>query len=98
MGIYGIRNFLKLNWGNSDKPYSLVTFSNTSQAKKFYDEKFSNFSKNGIVVMRIQGFSDARGHTTLWNGASKTFEDSEISNNYLNGKYEVKDFQFWELK
>ncbi|BAM32766.1 type VI secretion system amidase effector protein Tae4 [Helicobacter cinaedi] len=98
LGIYGIRNFLTLNWGNSDKPYNIVTFSNASQTKKFYDEKFSQFGKSGIVVMRIKGFSDARGHTTLWNGASKTFEDSAISNNYLNGKYEVKDFQFWELK
>ena len=46
--------------------------------------------------MRIE-FRDAKGHTTLWNGANKMFEDSEISNNYLSGKYEVKDFQFWEL-
>ena len=59
---------------------------------------FSKCSKNGIVVMRIEGFSKAGGYTTLWNGASKTFEDSSISSNYLNGEYEVKDFQFWELK
>ena len=98
LGIYGIRNFLTLNWGNSDKPYSLVTFSNTSQAKKFYDEKFSRFGKSGIVVVRINGFHNAVGPPTLWNGASKVFEDSGISSNYLNGKYEVKDFQFWELK
>ncbi|GAB0173870.1 hypothetical protein [Helicobacter trogontum] len=39
-----------------------------------------------------------RGHTTLWNGEDKHFEDFEISENYLIGNHNVVDFQFWELK
>ncbi|RDU59293.1 type VI secretion system amidase effector protein Tae4, partial [Helicobacter sp. MIT 14-3879] len=97
LSIYGIRNFLTLNWGNSDKPHNLRTFKNESEVKEFYDTKFSKFDKNGIVVMKINGWSDAGGHTTLWNGDKKQFEDFEISKNYLNGEYGVVDFQFWEL-
>ncbi len=48
--------------------------------------------------MRIKGFDDAGGHTTLWNGENKKFEDSKISENYLIGNHNVVDFQFWELK
>ena len=38
------------------------------------------------------------GHTTLWNGKHKRFEDFKISENYLIGNHNVVDFQFWELK
>lgn len=99
LNVYGIRNFLTLNWGNSDKPYNLRTFKNKSEVKDFYENSFSKFEKSGIVVMRIKGFDDAGGHTTLWNGKKKQFEDFEINKtNYLNGEYNVVDFQFWELK
>lgn len=98
LSIYGIRNFLTLNWGNSDKPYYLQTFKNKDEVSDFYNNEFSKFDKSGIVVMRIKGFSDAGGHTTLWNGENKKFEDSKISENYLIGNHNVVDFQFWELK
>ena len=65
----------------------------------FYNNEFSRFGKSGIVVMRIKGFVDATGgHTTLWNGKHKRFEDFKISENYLIGNHNVVDFQFWELK
>lgn len=98
MSVYGIRNFLTLNWGNSDKPYHLQTFKNKDEVRHFYKSKFSKFDKSGIIVMRIKGFADAGGHTTLWNGEYKQFEDFEISENYLIGNHSVVDFQFWELK
>lgn len=101
LSIYGVRNFLTSNWGNSDKPYNLRTFKDKNEVKSFYDNEFSKFNKSGIVVMRIGGWSDAGGHTTLWNGEKKEFEDIQMydrATNYLNGKYNVKDFQFWELK
>lgn len=67
--------------------------------RDFYDNEFSKFGKSGIVVMRIKGFIDAtEGHTTLWNGEDKHFEDFKISENYLIGNHNVVDFQFWELK
>lgn len=67
--------------------------------RDFYNNEFSKFGKSGIVVMRIKGFIDAtEGHTTLWNGEDKRFEDFEISENYLIGNHNVVDFQFWELK
>nr|WP_297814411.1 T6SS effector amidase Tae4 family protein [uncultured Helicobacter sp.] len=93
-----MRNFLTLNWGNSDKPYCLRTFKNKDEVRNFYENKFSKFDKSGIAVMRIKGFDDAGGHTTLWNGENKKFEDSKISENYLIGNHNVVDFQFWELK
>ena len=98
LSIYGLRNFLILNWGNSDKPYHLRTFRNKDEVGNFYENEFSKFGKSGIVVMRIQGFDDAGGHATLWNGESKAFEDSKINENYLIGNHNVIDFQFWELK
>lgn len=33
-----------------------------------------------------------KGHTTLWNGKDKHFEDFEISENYLIGNHNVVDF------
>ncbi len=48
--------------------------------------------------MRIPEFTDAAGHTTLWNGKSKRFEDSSISENYLIGNHKVAELHFWELK
>ena len=98
LSIYGIRNFLTLNWGNSDKPYYLRTFRDRDEVAKFDNNEFSKFDRSGIVVMRIKGFVDAGGHTTLWNGEDKHFEDFEISENYLIGNHNVVDFQFWELK
>ncbi|WP_080663002.1 MULTISPECIES: T6SS effector amidase Tae4 family protein [Helicobacter] len=68
------------------------------EVAKFYNNEFSKFDRSGIVVMRIKGFVDAGGHTTLWNGKDKHFEDFEISENYLIGNHNVVDFQFWELK
>lgn len=105
LSTYGVRNFLTSNWGNSDKPYNLRSFKDKNEVKSFYDNEFSKFNKSGIVVMKIEGWSDAVGHTTLWNGEKKEFEDFRIlrtynngAANYLSGEYHVKDFQFWELK
>ncbi|RDU60085.1 hypothetical protein CQA53_11060, partial [Helicobacter didelphidarum] len=38
-----------------------------------------NLHQNGIITMDIDGWRDAGGHTTLWNGAIKQFEDSILN-------------------
>lgn len=63
----------------------------------FYNSKFSEFSKNGVVAMIISGWSDANGHVTLWNEKDKKFLDNS---NYLLDSRDiiiVKELYFWEL-
>jgi type VI secretion system (T6SS) effector Tae4 (amidase) len=36
--------------------------------------KAENFTKTGIIAWHIDGWSDARGHFTLWDGKSGLFE------------------------
>ncbi|MGX3046102.1 T6SS effector amidase Tae4 family protein [Helicobacter sp. T3_23-1056] len=55
-------------------------------------KNFSKCSKNGIVFMRIKGFSSAVGHTTLWNGDN--FADNT---NWLDGNVFIETFYFWQL-
>ncbi|AQQ59239.1 hypothetical protein XJ32_03025 [Helicobacter bilis] len=60
-----------------------------------FRQELQNFKKNGIVVMRIKGFVDAGGHTTLWNG-----EEFADGTNYLNDEEAsifVRELCFWEL-
>lgn len=94
-GVYKVRDFLVLNWGNADKPYTLKVMSTKKQNRDLYDE-LTKFKKKGVVSMKVTGWTDASGHITLWTGSN--FADGS---NYLidNRKYViVTEFQFWELK
>ena len=51
-----------------------------------------------FIIVEAQIAEYVGGHTTLWNGKHKRFEDFKISENYLIGNHNVVDFQFWELK
>ena len=60
---------------------------------------FSKCNKNGIVFMRIKGFSSAVGHTTLWDG-QKFVDVVYGADDYLasnNKKVIVKEICFWQL-
>lgn len=91
LGSQDIRDFLlkKLK-------YQKYTMKSKQENKSFYYNKLSHFDKNGIVVMIIGGWSNAYGHTTLWDGKEKKFVDDS---NYLldEGDIIVKEFYFWEL-
>lgn len=62
--------------------------------KQFY-ETFKNFNTTGIICMTVDGWNDAYGHTTLWNG-EKFVDDSD----YLtkNGIFLVREIYFWYIK
>lgn len=49
----------------------------------------------GIVTMVIEGWGDAGGHTTLWNG--KGFLDETNYLNYYKETIFVRELCFWEL-
>lgn len=49
------------------------------QAKEFIDDKLSN--RNGIIVFEVDGWGDASGHFTLWEGVSGTLLYAAPHNN-----------------
>lgn len=70
-------------------PKEAINYSEAMQDKKRLKEL------KGIVTMDIDGWGDAGGHTTLWNG-SKFLDDT----NYLNDEKDyvfVRELCFWEL-
>lgn len=94
-GIYTVRDFLALNWGKADKPYTLKVMSTKQQNSDLYDE-LTKFKKKGVVYMKVTGWRDAAGHVTLWTGS-----DFADGSDYLRDTRDfviVTEFQFWELK
>lgn len=94
-GVYTVRDFLALNWGKADKPYTLKVMSTKKQNSDLYDE-LTKFSKKGVVSMKVTGWDDAAGHITLWTGS-----DFADGSDYLRDPRDsviVTEFQFWELK
>ena len=74
---------LKDFFGNADKPYSPKQMNSKQENIKFYKNEFSKFGKKGIVAMQVEGWGDAWGHITLWNG-EKFLDDNESGDkNYL---------------
>lgn len=102
-GVIFMINLLQLKnvWGNADEPYSPKTMKTKQENIDFYNNEFSKFSKNGVVAMIINGWSNANGHVTLWSGKDKKFLDYDpnLYNNYLlYGNIIVTKLYFWELK
>lgn len=54
--------------GDADRMSALFK-ERVKQAQDFLDTKLA--SKNGIVVFEVQGWGDASGHFTLWDGTAK---------------------------
>lgn len=103
MRVKEMRQFLQLKsvWGNADEPYNPKSMQTKQENIDFYENEFSKFNKNGVVAMIINGWSNAGGHITLWNGETKSFVDYDpnLYNNYLlYGDAVVTKLYFWELK
>ena len=102
-GVINMINLLQLKsvWGNADEPYNPKIMNTKQENIDFYNNEFSKFSKNGVVAMIINGWSNANGHVTLWSGEDKKFLDYDpnLYNNYLlYGNIIVTKLYFWELK
>ena len=98
LGSQDIRDFLYVKW-KYQKPYNPKSMDSKQENKSFYQNELLQFDKNGIVVMRIDGWGEsAYGHTTLWDGKDKKFVDGS---NYLLDDRDmviVRQFYFWELE
>lgn len=98
LGSQDIRNFLYVKW-KYQKPYNPKYMDSKQENQSFYQDELLQFKKNGIVVMRIDGWGEsAYGHATLWDGKDKKFVDDS---NYLlddRDKVIVRQFYFWELE
>lgn len=98
-GVINTINFLlsKSVWGNADEPYSPKSMQIKQENIDFYNNEFSKFDKSGVVAMIINGWDNANGHITLWNGKKKQFIDNT---NYLLDKRDwvvIEKLYFWEL-
>lgn len=80
--------FLKHNWGAPDREL-IMSEANYINGKK------------GVIIMEINGWSDATGHATLWNG-SATGDNSDYhrsdSHTYDRPDVKLEKINFWELK
>ncbi|SDS16136.1 type VI secretion system amidase effector protein Tae4 [Pseudomonas granadensis] len=80
--------FLKHNWGAPDREL------------KMSESDYIN-GKKGVIIMEINGWSDATGHATLWNG-SATGDNSDYhrpdSHTYDRPDVKLEKINFWELK
>ncbi|WP_416830675.1 T6SS effector amidase Tae4 family protein [Helicobacter ganmani] len=92
------KDFYKVFYNHKTEPYSTLSESRIKQIRQDNQNFLSimqGLNKKGIVTMDIDGWGDAGGHTTLWNG-SKFLDDT----NYLNDKtFEVfvRELCFFEL-
>lgn len=93
------KDFYKVFYNHKTEPYSALSESRIKQIRQDNQNFLSimqGLNKKGIVTMDIDGWGDAGGHTTLWNG-SKFLDDT----NYLNDerfKVFVRELCFFELK
>lgn len=98
LGSQDIRDFLYVKW-KYQAPYNPKSMNSKKENEDFYNNELLQFSKNGIVVMRIDGWGEsAYGHTTLWDGTKKRFLDDS---NYLldtRSNVIVRQFYFWEIE
>ena len=98
LGSQDIRDFLYVKW-KYQEPYNPKFMNSKQENESFYKNELLQFSKNGIVVMRIEGWGEsAYGHTTLWDGENKRFLDDS---NYLldtRSNVIVRQLYFWELE
>ncbi len=81
-------DFLEFNWGEPD----LVMAPGE-------DEDIS--AKKGLIIVKVSGWNDARGHVVLWNG-EETSDGSDYqrldSHAYENSTALLVKTNYWELK
>ena len=91
--IYSVENlitFLEYAWGKADMfKYVPKRVSQLDELKKM--------NKKGIVIFYIDGFSDATGHATIWDGV-KCLDGSTYYDPSLHPKQTLTAIKFWDLK
>lgn len=88
MRVNGVIHFVRHNWGEPDKVLAP-------------DETARLAGLKGLIVIEVQGWSDATGHVTLWDGRQtgdgSTYQDPANSS-YLSPSVSLSRVFFWELK
>lgn len=78
-----LEKFFDINFGSAD-----LVFKNGSDALSQLT------GKSGIVIFKIDGWTDARGHAAIWNGSE--FADGNKDNYFQHPGLSL--VKFWELK
>ena len=94
-----METFLWIKFGSPEIIQKTMT---TKQENIIFLNKLKSLNKQGIITMRIN-FSDAQGHTTLWNKdrvmySSNYLVEYIIQNNARYYNPVVTEAHFWELK
>ncbi|HDY98286.1 MAG TPA: hypothetical protein ENH72_07320 [Pseudomonas sabulinigri] len=80
--------FVRHNWGEPDQTFAPSEHSQLNGLK-------------GLIVIDVQGWNDASGHVTLWNGTA-TGDGSDYQNPrshaFDNPAVLPKHILYWELK
>lgn len=86
--VTGVIDFVRHNWGTPDKTLTP-------------DQSATLNGLKGLIVVEVQGWGDATGHVTLWDGSS-TGDGSDYQNPnssaYRNPGVSPVRILYWELK
>lgn len=84
-----VAKFIKSRW---KAPEIVVTGSGE-------DKKKAILGKRGLIIFDVQGWDNARGHVTLWNG-EKCIDTCYFDAASIPGSINAKTikYEFWELK
>ena len=86
--VNDVINFVRHNWGAPDKTLAPSEHDQLNGLK-------------GLIVIEVQGWSDASGHVTLWDGVA-TGDDSDYQNPQSHAfdspAVSPKHILYWELK
>lgn len=86
--VDGVIHFIRHNWGAPDQVFQPGETAQLSGLK-------------GVIIAEVQGWSDATGHVTLWNGSgtadASTYQNPD-SSAYANPRVSLKRVLYWELK
>ena len=96
MQVTGIKTYLETRWGKPEITYITEPCTNSEECFKLHSKKF--IGKKGIIAFDVEGWNDASGHVTVWDG-SKCGDGSCFggSHHYFDFK-QVKKIYLWELK
>ena len=96
-----IKNFIDLSI--SSKKVEKAAFVADIRSGTFFAEienivdELKKMNKKGIVIFYIDGFSDATGHATIWDGV-KCLDGSTYYDPSLHPKQTLTAIKFWDLK
>lgn len=86
--VDGVIHFIRHNWGAPDRTFQPNETGQLAGLK-------------GLIVIEVQGWSDATGHVTLWDGsttADGTTYQNPNDRSYAHPRVSLKRVLYWELK